>query len=261
MVSRSAANRSAARKFSSSSSRRARCSRGPGRRAPNGSRGVERRAGSSEVALAHRFPVRQRREALAGVRAHRFQHPEPGGSVFRVAAHEQALGDEPVERVEAGAGDRLRRLHGGAAGEDREAREARFLVVAEQAVAPVDRRAQRLLAGGRVAWPCAETVERAAAGVWRSLRGRAARSGPPRARSPAAARRRAGRSPRPRSSCRRRSQSQGRALARARRTARQRPRSATASRRPPRALAARAAARDSSARPARRAARGWWPTP
>ena len=177
-----------------------------------------------EVALAHRFAVRQGREALAGVRPHRFQHPEPGGSVFLVAAHEQALGDEPVERVDVGAGDRLRRLHGGAAGEDREAREARFLVVAEQVVAPVDRRAQRLLAGGRVARPCAESVERAASGVWRSPRVRAARNVRPRARSPAAARRRAGRSPRSRSSCRRRSQSRGRALARARRTARPRPR-------------------------------------
>jgi hypothetical protein len=79
-----------------------------------------------------------------------------------VAPHEQALGDEPVERVDVGPGDRLRCLHGGAAGEDREAREARLFVVAEQVVAPVDCRAQRLLAGGRVARPCAASFERAA---------------------------------------------------------------------------------------------------
>ena len=133
-------------------------------------RAVDRRIGPvasshglevAEVALTHRFAVWNGREALGCVRPHRFQHPEPGGPVFLAAAHEQALGDEPVERVDAGAGDRLRGLHGGAAGEHREAREARFLVVAEQAVAPVDRCAQRLLAGGRVAWPCAESVERA----------------------------------------------------------------------------------------------------
>ena len=47
-----------------------------------------------------------------------------------------------------------------AAGEHREAREARLLVVAEQVVAPVDRRAQRLLAGGRVARARAERAER-----------------------------------------------------------------------------------------------------
>ena len=50
-----------------------------------------------------------------------------------------------------GAGDRLRRLDRRAAGEHREAREARLLVLVEQVVAPVDRRAQRLLARGRVA--------------------------------------------------------------------------------------------------------------
>ena len=162
MASRSTAHWRAARRFSISPSRAARCSRpfGPSsaRIGPvASSQGQE----VAEVALTHRFAVWNGREALGCVRPHRFQHPEPGGPVFLAAAHEQALGDEPVERVDAGAGDRLRRLHGGAAGEHREAREARFLVVAEQAVAPVDRRAQRLLAGGRVARPCAESVERA----------------------------------------------------------------------------------------------------
>jgi hypothetical protein len=66
-------------------------------------------------------------------------------------AHEQALGDQAVERVELGAGDRLGRGDGGAAGEHRERREARLLAVAEQFVAPVDRCSKRLLARGRVA--------------------------------------------------------------------------------------------------------------
>ena len=112
------------------------------------------------VALADGVAVGGGGEALAGVGADRLQHPQPGGRVRVLAAHEQALGDEPVERVEAGAGDRLGRLDGGAAGEHREAREARLLVVAEQRVAPVDRRAQRLLAGGRVAGAGAERGER-----------------------------------------------------------------------------------------------------
>jgi hypothetical protein len=67
-----------------------------------------------------------------------------------LAAHKQALGDEAVECVEIGAGDRLGGLHGCAAGEDREAFEALLLGVAEQVVAPVDGCAQRLLASGRV---------------------------------------------------------------------------------------------------------------
>ena len=50
--------------------------------------------------------------------------------------------------------------HRGAAGEHREAREARLLVVAEQVVAPVDRRAQRPLACGRVAGAGAQRAER-----------------------------------------------------------------------------------------------------
>ena len=76
------------------------------------------------------------------------------------AADEQALGDQAVERVESGGGDRLGRLHGRAAGEHREAREAPLLGVAEQVVAPVDRRAQRLLARGRVAGAGAQRAER-----------------------------------------------------------------------------------------------------
>jgi hypothetical protein len=91
-------------------------------------------------------------KALGGVGADRFEHPEPGDGV-RVAGDEHVLGDEPVERVEIGAGDRLGRLGGRAAGEDRKGREALLLGVAEHVVAPVDRRAQRPLAGGRIAGP------------------------------------------------------------------------------------------------------------
>jgi hypothetical protein len=70
------------------------------------------------VPLADGLPVAGGGKALGGVGADRFEHPEPGDGV-RVAADEHVLGDEPVERVEIGAGDRLGRLDGRAAGEDR----------------------------------------------------------------------------------------------------------------------------------------------
>jgi hypothetical protein len=48
------------------------------------------------------------------------------------------------------AGDRLGRLDGRTPCEHREAGEADLLIFVEQLVAPFDRRAQRLLAGGRI---------------------------------------------------------------------------------------------------------------
>jgi len=54
------------------------------------------------------------------------------------------------QRVEARAGHLLRGLDGRTSGEDREARERLGLVRAEQAVAPLDRRAERPVALGRV---------------------------------------------------------------------------------------------------------------
>ena len=122
-------------------------------------RADERRVGS--VALGEReveaimplvdgVAVRERAQALGGKGPDRFEHPQPGASAD-LPAHEQALGDQPVERVQARAGDRLRRLHRRAPGEHRQAREARLFARVEQLVAPVDRRAQRALARRRVA--------------------------------------------------------------------------------------------------------------
>jgi hypothetical protein len=81
------------------------------------------------------------------------------------AAGEQLLGDHAVERVEVGGGDGFRRLRRGAAGEHGETRKAPLLGVSQQVVAPVDGRAQRLLACGRVAGAGAERAERAERGV------------------------------------------------------------------------------------------------
>jgi hypothetical protein len=112
------------------------------------------------VALAHRPRVTNGRESLGRVRADRFEHPHPAPRVRITAADEEVLGDQAVERVEPGVGDRLGRLHGRAAGEHREAREAMLLAIAEQIVAPVDGRTQRPLAGRRVSGAGAQRAER-----------------------------------------------------------------------------------------------------
>ncbi len=85
-------------------------------------------------------------------------------------------------------------------------------------MAPVDGGAQRLLARGRVARAAARRAERGVEPLGDLGRLTAVRSGRPRARSPTAARRRAGRSPRPRRRWLRRGRSRSRGLARARRT-------------------------------------------
>ena len=112
-----------------------------------------------KVALAHRFPVRQGREALAGVRPHGLEHPQPRRPVPPSAAHEQALGHEPIERVDAGVGDRLGRVDRRAPDEHGHTGKAGLFVVVEQAVAPVEGRLQRLLAARRIPWPAAQRAE------------------------------------------------------------------------------------------------------
>jgi hypothetical protein len=112
------------------------------------------------VALVDSSLVGGGREALGGVGADRFKHRQPGGGLRVRAAGEQLLGDHAVEHVEVGGGDGFRRLRRGAAGEHGEARKARLLGVSQQVVAPVDGRAQRLLACGRVAGAGPERAER-----------------------------------------------------------------------------------------------------
>ena len=153
-----------------------------------------------------------------------------------LAADEQALGDQAVERVQARRAVIVSAASTVAPPANTAKRAKHSLLgVAEQVVAPVDRRAQRLLARGRVAGDRRPARRARCRGARRSRPATAVRSGRPPARSPAAARRRAGRSPRPRRRWRRRGRSRGRGLARARRTARRRRRRASAcgsSRRP-----------------------------
>ena len=164
---------------------------------PFGSVALGEREVVAVVALADRLARRRRGEALARVGADRLEHAAAGsGACAYRRRTSRLLATRSVERVEAGAGDGLGRLDRRAAGEHGEAREARLLGVAEQVVAPVDRRAQRLLARGRVAGAGAQRAERACPGARRSRRRRAVRSARRPARSRAAARRGAGRSPR-----------------------------------------------------------------
>ena len=102
-----------------------------------------------------------RLEPLERVGADRLQHREARLAVGLLLLAEQAVVDQ---RREAGqdaraAADRLGGLERAAADEDGEPREERLLVRPEQRVAPVDRRAQRLLARGQVARAAGEQVE------------------------------------------------------------------------------------------------------
>src|SRR5712691_7579973 len=89
------------------------------------------------VALPETVTVSLDVESLGGVLADRLQHPE---ALLRVP--EQALVDERLEDVEAGADDLLGCLQGAAAAEDRKPGEEGLLLVREQVVRPLDRRAQ-----------------------------------------------------------------------------------------------------------------------
>ncbi len=108
------------------------------------------------VRLAARF------EALEGVGADRLQHREARLAVGLFLLAEHVVVDErrrgrsrrPSPPQTASAAGSVQPPC-----EDGEAREERLLVGAEQVVAPVDRRAERLLARGQVAWAAGEEVE------------------------------------------------------------------------------------------------------
>jgi hypothetical protein len=95
----------------------------------------------AEVALIDRLAIGGGREAIGGVGADRLEHHQSRWGVRVLAAHEQALGHQAVQRVKARTGDRLDRLYRRAAREHREARETRLLGVREQLMAPVEGRA------------------------------------------------------------------------------------------------------------------------
>ncbi len=91
---------------------------------------------------------------LQGVLPHRFEQPIPPS--LPVLAHDQRLVHQPHHHVQhvhrrelRPRADRLRRLEGERPREDRQPAERRPLRPGEQGVAPVERGAQRLLAGRR----------------------------------------------------------------------------------------------------------------
>ena len=130
-------------------------------------------------------------ESLERVRADRLEHREARLAVGLLLLAEQAVVDQrrQARQEPVAAADRLGGLERAAADEDGEAREQRLLVGAEQLVAPVDRRAQRLLALGQVARAAGEELEAAARAGRAAPAARAASRARPPARSRAAGRR------------------------------------------------------------------------
>jgi hypothetical protein len=117
------------------------------------------------VPVAKGSRIRIFRESFQRVLADRLEHPEPLPGVA-----DQALADERLERVELRTGDLLRRRKGAPACEDGQPGEQATLGVIEQLVAPVDGRAQRLLAWVEVA--CSAKEIEPAADALKDLRRR-----------------------------------------------------------------------------------------
>jgi hypothetical protein len=111
------------------------------------------------VVVAYGDDVGSGGEALGGVRVDRVEHPKPRRAVGVPPEDEQVLGDEAVERIEAGLRNRFCHLHCRAAGEDGESCETLPFGVGEEVVAPVDSRAQRPLADGGVTGADAQRTE------------------------------------------------------------------------------------------------------
>ena len=105
---------------------------------------------------AHRLGLRGRGQQLAGVLPDRLQHRVAGAAerILRLP-YEAALDQrrQYVDRVHVRVGDGLRAFEVPAAHEDREPAEQPLLRLAQECVAPVDRRPQRLLAAGCVERP------------------------------------------------------------------------------------------------------------
>jgi len=104
---------------------------------------------ASEVGLLARVA-----KALGRKLPDRLEHPES----LPLAHADEALVDERLQPVDVRAADRFGRLEGAAAAEDGKAGEQPLLVFREEVVAPIDRRAQRLLARLGVA-SCLEQIE------------------------------------------------------------------------------------------------------
>ena len=98
------------------------------------------------VPATDRVGVVRGREALAGELPDRLEHPEPSSG----PPHE-ALVDQRLQPVDVSLDDLFGRVQRTAAREDREPLEELLLVVGEEVVRPLDRRAKRVLARFRIA--------------------------------------------------------------------------------------------------------------
>ena len=102
------------------------------------------------VAQPQRVGLARRLELLDRELADRLQHPVPRAP-RGLAAADEALVDQRLQRVDLRAADSLGRLVRATAGEHREPREQLLFLRREEVVRPTDRRVERLLARIRVA--------------------------------------------------------------------------------------------------------------
>ena len=84
-------------------------------------------------------------QALCGVLPNGREHAEARFATRLLLAAEEALVEQPSERIKIGCADRLDRMEGAAPGQDRQPREQRPLCRLEQFVTPFDRRTERLV--------------------------------------------------------------------------------------------------------------------
>ena len=108
-----------------------------------------REANQSAVPGRSHAPPRPLVEPLPGVLPDRLASSI--GAQIESRLRGEALVEERLEGVGVGSGDLLRRLVGAATGEDGETPEEALLLLGEQVIRPLDRRAQGLLAGIGVA--------------------------------------------------------------------------------------------------------------
>ena len=90
----------------------------------------------------------------------RLEHREPRLFVPACICTNEALVDQGLERVEIRGADPFRGIQRAATGEDSQTSEEGSFTVVQQITAPLDRRAERALALGRVRGACGESGSR-----------------------------------------------------------------------------------------------------
>ena len=103
------------------------------------------------VTAADILDVASFHESLGGVPPHRLQHSHTLLATVLGVRDEQALRQERLDSIEVDAEHSLCRLERAPAGEDGQSSEGHLFLFVEQRIAPIERRAKRLLAWRRIA--------------------------------------------------------------------------------------------------------------